>query len=197
MVDHYKFPKFIYNTKYQLDTSKNKCSIGDCVKQVLFNQIVVILPMFYILSYFFPLNFSNKVPTLLSLVYQLAVVQLAGEVLYYIVHRLLHHRLIYRHIHKMHHDFKVPIGIVSLYAHPIEIIFGNIFALVGPAFFFHCDLFSLYIFMVFGIIDSITDHCGYDIKQQDHDIHHEKTIYNFGSIGLLDYLFGTDYTIKK
>jgi sterol desaturase/sphingolipid hydroxylase (fatty acid hydroxylase superfamily) len=93
----------------------------------------------------------------------------------------------------MHHDFKAPISIVSLYAHPLEIIFGNIFALVGPIFFFNCDLFSFYMFIIFGFIDSITDHCGYDIKQRDHDIHHEKTIYNYGSIGLLDYICGTNY----
>lgn len=194
LIDIYKNPKFIYNTKYQNINKNNKnCTISNCIKVVLFNQVFLVLPLFYIMSYYLPLKFNNRVPTLLSLFKQTIAIQLLGELLYYCVHRILHHRLIYKYIHKIHHDFNVPIGIVSLYAHPLEIIFGNILALIGPIFFINCDLYVFYISIVLGFIDSINDHCGYNIKNRDHDIHHEKYIYNYGSIGLFDIIFGTKY----
>lgn len=39
---------------------------------------------------------------------------------HYFFHRLLHHRSIYKHIHKVHHSFQDPFGMVAEYAHPLE-----------------------------------------------------------------------------
>lgn len=33
---------------------------------------------------------------------------------------LLHHPKLYKKIHKKHHEWTAPIGVISLYAHPIE-----------------------------------------------------------------------------
>lgn len=99
LIDYYKKPALIYNTKYQKDSSKNSCTISRCIRQVLFNQIFVILPLFYVLDWLMPLNFS--MPSILSFIYQIVAVILIGEVLYYIVHRSLHHASIYKYIHKI------------------------------------------------------------------------------------------------
>lgn len=34
--------------------------------------------------------------------------------------RLVHLPLLYKHIHKKHHEWTAPIGVVSIYAHPLE-----------------------------------------------------------------------------
>lgn len=34
--------------------------------------------------------------------------------------RLFHHPFFYKRIHKIHHEWTAPIGVVSLYAHPVE-----------------------------------------------------------------------------
>ena len=34
--------------------------------------------------------------------------------------RLLHHPTLYKKIHKKHHEWTAPIGVISIYAHPIE-----------------------------------------------------------------------------
>ncbi len=40
--------------------------------------------------------------------------------------RFLHHPRLYKHIHKKHHEWTAPIGIVALYSHPIEHVFSNL-----------------------------------------------------------------------
>ena len=41
---------------------------------------------------------------------------------HYWVHQLLHHRSIYKYVHKVHHHFQAPFGMVAEYAHPIETV---------------------------------------------------------------------------
>ncbi len=39
---------------------------------------------------------------------------------HFFVHQLLHHKRIYKYIHKVHHHYQAPFGMVAEYAHPIE-----------------------------------------------------------------------------
>ncbi len=39
---------------------------------------------------------------------------------HYFVHQLLHHRRLYKYVHKIHHNFQAPFGMVAEYAHPVE-----------------------------------------------------------------------------
>ena len=43
----------------------------------------------------------------------------------YFVHRTMHHPLLYKHFHKQHHDFKVPVCVAAEYAGVVEAIFSN------------------------------------------------------------------------
>jgi len=44
---------------------------------------------------------------------------------FYWAHRVLHHRRIYKYIHKQHHEFKATVGIAAEYAHPVESLLAN------------------------------------------------------------------------
>ena len=39
---------------------------------------------------------------------------------HYFMHQVLHHRRIYKYIHKVHHHFQAPFGMVAEYAHWLE-----------------------------------------------------------------------------
>ena len=39
---------------------------------------------------------------------------------YLFLFRLLHHKAIYKYIHKMHHEWVSPIAAVAIYSHPVE-----------------------------------------------------------------------------
>ncbi len=50
---------------------------------------------------------------------------------HYFAHRFLHWKPIYGYVHKVHHTYTAPFGIVAEYAHPIETI-GLLSALFAP-----------------------------------------------------------------
>lgn len=39
--------------------------------------------------------------------------------------RLLHHPKLYKKIHKKHHEWTAPIGVIALYCHPVEHVVGR------------------------------------------------------------------------
>ena len=100
------------------------------------------------------------------------------EVVNYLSHRILHHRLLYKHMHKMHHEFKPTFAIVATYVHPIEhlilivIPFGSAFIMM------RCHIATAWIYMLRSIINSALVHSGYHLpfmtSSEFHDFHHFK-----------------------
>lgn len=64
----------------------------------------------------------------------------------------------------------------------------------------HCHIVSFWVFLAVELLETTTVHSGYDFLSgiaRKHDSHHERFVINFGTIGLLDWLHGTDGRGRK
>mmetsp|Transcript_19907 Transcript_19907/g.25829 ORF Transcript_19907/g.25829 Transcript_19907/m.25829 type:complete len:194 (-) Transcript_19907:899-1480(-) len=77
--------------------------------------------------------YLTSVPTIGTIAFQVAICMQIDDFWFYWSHRLLHHRSIYKYIHKKHHEFRHTIPIAVEYAHPVEDFISNtVSTLLGP-----------------------------------------------------------------
>uniref|UniRef100_A0A1B6C9F4 Fatty acid hydroxylase domain-containing protein n=2 Tax=Clastoptera arizonana TaxID=38151 RepID=A0A1B6C9F4_9HEMI len=187
-------------TNEPVETSRLLQVIG-CV---LFNQLVVGLPTAYV-SYwlmkwrgFTPLR---ELPTFHWVLGELALHILIEEISFYYSHRLLHSRLLYKHIHKRHHEWTAPISVTALYCHPIEHIFSNLLPPFLGVFIAGSHVAVAYVWFSIAIISTLNAHSGYHWpffpSPEAHDFHHLKFNQCYGVLGVLDRLHGTDTIFRK
>ena len=69
-------------------------------------------------------GFSTSVPfpPIWKMVYQILIFFLLEDTWHYWNHRLLHWGPMYKHIHKIHHQYSAPFGMAAEYASPIEVM---------------------------------------------------------------------------
>lgn len=139
---------------------------------------------------------TPSLPSLPILVRDVLLSLLLREILFYYVHRLFHtFPYLYRTIHKKHHRFTAPIAVAAQYAHPIEQIFANVLPITLPPQILGSHMITFWTYMGYELVNTATVHSGYDFfvgKARFHDEHHERFSLNYGSIGFLDWVHGTD-----
>ncbi|KAJ8344609.1 hypothetical protein AAFF_G00222130, partial [Aldrovandia affinis] len=118
-------PSFI--TRYRIQVDKNNpvdpMKLRHAVKTVLCNQVFLSMPMVWLA--FLVMKWrgnpcSLELPSFHRVLLEMAICGLLEEVIFYYSHRLFHHPTLYKHIHKIHHEWTAPIGVISLYTHPVE-----------------------------------------------------------------------------
>ncbi|KAG8438915.1 hypothetical protein GDO86_005197 [Hymenochirus boettgeri] len=199
-------PQFI--TKYRIQLGKNEPVDADKLKHaaitVFCNQIFLSLPMVLLM---YPVMqwrgnpCGPELPTFHWVLLELSVFVLVEEILFYYSHRLVHHPALYKHIHKKHHEWTAPVGVVSLYAHPLEHIFSNMLpSMVGPMLM-GSHVATIMLWFCLALITTTISHCGYHLpflpSPEFHDFHHLKFNQCYGVLGVLDHLHGTDLVFKQ
>ncbi|KAH9506524.1 Fatty acid hydroxylase domain-containing protein 2, variant 3 [Dermatophagoides farinae] len=205
-IDIYQWPKFILKYKIQMDKSQvNGKDLRRLVKQVLFNQILgislgVSFQWLQVNHILIPQS-STRIPTISRFITEWISFILIREVLFYYTHRLCHHGYLYRHIHKRHHEWQTPIALAAIYCHPIEHAIVNTFpVLIGP-YLMQSHLLVSNLWLLYTVLLTLNDHCGYhfpwSLSPVFHDFHHLKFNVNYGILGILDWLHGTDKIFRK
>lgn len=195
------WPQFL--TRYKIQEGKNtpvnKQKLMSAILLVLFNQFVVSLPFMYVsfrVMKWRGCSFGPELPTFHWVLFEMIVFAVVEEVMFYYSHRLLHHPMLYRHIHKKHHEWTAPIGVTSIYAHPVEHVVSNLLPPVVGPFLMGSHIATAIMWFTLAIVSTTISHCGYHFpflpSPEAHDFHHLTFVNNFGMLGVLDRLHGTD-----
>ncbi|KAI8798362.1 fatty acid hydroxylase domain-containing protein 2 [Biomphalaria glabrata] len=194
---------------YKIQPEKNRpllmTDFLKALKVALFNQIFVGIPVLSCtvstMRWMGSTWSAEELPSVNRVLLELAVFAVVEEIGFYYSHRLLHHPRLYKYIHKKHHEWTAPVGIVSIYAHPVEHVFANLVPPgLGPILM-GSHLFTAWLFWAIAIVSTTIDHSGYRLpvflSPDFHDFHHLKFNTNYGVLGILDRLHGTDALFRK
>ncbi|KAL4928148.1 sterol desaturase family protein [Aspergillus undulatus] len=146
---------------------------------------------------------DSTLPSLREITKQLFLSSIIQEIIFYHAHRALHHPYFYRKIHKKHHEFTTPVALAALYCHPVEYVLSNILPVALPPYILGSHVVVFWMHLASALLLAIVAHCGYELpsiskwKMTVHDMHHEFSKGNFGTIGLCDVLYGTRATDPK
>ncbi|KAF8788705.1 Fatty acid hydroxylase domain-containing [Argiope bruennichi] len=144
---------------------------------------------------------GKTIPTFRRIVLEIAFCVIMEEIGFYYFHRLLHLPRIYKHIHKIHHEWTSPIAITAIYCHPVEHLLSNLTpALLGPLLL-GSHMFTSWIWFSLALLSTLVSHCGFHFpffpSPEAHDFHHLKFNENFGVLGILDQLHGTNKVFRN
>jgi len=200
-----QWPARLYKYKIQPKRVVGVAGHAKAAWVVLLNQMLIACPLQF---FVYPIlvmagcSTSAELPSGPVVLRDLLISIAIEEVLFYYSHRLLHWGPFYGYIHKMHHDFKAPIGIAAEYAHPIEFLFSNVGPVMLGPLVTGCHTITMWFWISLAILSTVHSHSGYAFPGTPfkpatmHDFHHSSFGSNYGALGVLDWLHGTDKPFK-
>ncbi|KAG8158601.1 hypothetical protein KVR01_011723 [Diaporthe batatas] len=183
-----------------------------CALLVLLSHFTVELPQiwfFHPMCQFFGLSISVPFPSIYNMAFQIAIFFVLEDAWHYWTHRAMHYGFLYKHIHKIHHQYSAPFGLAAVYASPIEVMvlgFGTVSApILWCAITGDLHILTMYLWIVLRLFQAIDAHSGYDFPwslhhfvpfwagAEHHDVHHERFIGNYASsFRWWDYVLDTE-----
>jgi len=194
-------PEWMRQYKIQPGTNQpiERNKLKNLILVVLFNWFVI-QPVFSYSMWFLHdwrgMPNMRVLPSFQRVLAELIVCVLVEEVMFYYSHWLLHHKKVYKYIHKKHHEWTASVGLTSLYAHPVEHILSNLLPpAIGPLLL-SSHVATSWLWFCLALTSTLNSHSGYHLpflpSPEAHDYHHLKFNQCYGVLGILDYLHGTD-----
>ncbi|XP_072256578.1 fatty acid hydroxylase domain-containing protein 2-like isoform X2 [Pyxicephalus adspersus] len=205
-IDLTRKPNFI--TRYKIQPEKNNPvdpgKMKHTVKNAFFTQVFISIPMVLLMYPFMQWRGNPcgiELPTFQWVLLELTIFSLSEEVLFYYSHRMFHHPSIYKHFHKIHHEWTAPVGVVSHNIHPLEHIISIMLpVMIGPMLM-GSHLVTITLWFSLALIFATITHCGFYLPflpySEYHDFHHLKSNQCYGVLGIVDWLHGTDLVFKQ
>ena len=163
------------------------------IPHILFNQMFLNLPALYYVS-----SVIQRTPSNWSVDFlHFFINNVVNVILFSVIHHLLHHPSIYRHIHKLHHRHQLTIAITSEYNHPVEEFLTWPLAAWAPLLFWPLSHYVMVFYAVTQAAYGVVGHAGYLIPglEEDivrHGIHHKLFNYNYSGFKMYDIIMGTN-----
>lgn len=122
------------------------------------------------------ITWTRELPSFMCVMMDLLVFFWTHEILVYYSHRVMHHKLIYKYVHKMHHEFNAPVSVTAMYTHPIENFFSST-ADIAAFSFTKSHIMTCLLWMTITALTGLVDHSGLDLPLMPdskwHDYHHQ------------------------
>ncbi|CAF3805704.1 unnamed protein product [Rotaria socialis] len=200
IIELYDFPSI---DKYRIQKHKKKLRFQPDVTQLMIKQTirhqistVFLAPLlYYLLNYFGHLEMQGPRPAWSTIVYQLVLFILSEDAIFFWTHYLFHIPWLYKTIHKKHHIFKQPTGVVSVLSDPIEGLQNQLAVWFMPVLLKEKHIFTVCIWIVIRVYQTVNAHSGYNLPYVStqywvpwimsgtlaHDFHHQHGKWNYGS----------------
>ncbi|XP_021712201.1 fatty acid hydroxylase domain-containing protein 2 isoform X2 [Aedes aegypti] len=196
--------------KYKLQPGTNEpltwTQLKKLLKTAFVNLILVGIPA---LSVFHGITVAlgrsvdlRTLPSLLEILYTIPIAMVSSETVFYYSHRMLHSKILYKTVHKKHHEWTAPVSLAAVYAHPVEHIVSNMAPFYAPVMLVRTHIITAWIWATIVLMGTLHDHSGYHLPYlwgtpDFHDFHHQKFNQCYGAIGILDWLHGTDVQFRR
>ncbi len=142
-------------------------------------------------------------PAWFDVAWQLPVFLVVDDACFYFLHRGLHARWIFRHVHAVHHRVRAPSAIAGGYFHPVEYALISLLAMLGPLVV-GSHVVTIWIWAVLRQWLAADGHSGYVLPWSPgrllpgyegpafHDWHHRRIVGNYANVFIwLDRWLGT------
>ncbi len=160
--------------------------------RTIYVQFCLLAPLMWIIYPFYSRNLSSEISyhySVLLLIY----CALIEEVLFFYIHKALHHPLLWKY-HRLHHKLVTPVAMATFYASTVENIIANILPVLLSPLFIRLPIDLLWYWTIISTFAAVSSHCGFKMFEslaKFHAIHHLQKCKNFGVLGIMDKIHGT------
>lgn len=187
------FNFYLLDLKYLDPTNINWKKYNLAIRTTLFNQFVITLPTIFLLR----THIQNSVEASQNDTLQISIIKMIlisnlSNITFYLLHRLLHYKKMFKYIHYKHHEFVEPIAAAAYYSHPIEHLFANTLSFLIPYILIGTTYSMMIFLIIFVTVITVIEHTTYIIFN-DHVLHHKFYKYNFSFGSYIDRIFQTNH----